>query len=160
MIEVPNSFRNLGQRPGNLSVGLTAAVDASTHTAAKAPATTAAVDALSDLLNANTWDSSDEVRHDEGQTSERWETYGYKDLLDELWSLVVRPIGRGVHYATHTQTVDTPDGPVETQVEEAEYYERPLTLDELNYLDQQARLKGRRPRQGDTDWVTKPDLRA
>lgn len=157
MVTISNSFRNLTQQAGNISPGLAAAVDAVTHRASpKSHAANLAVDALSDLLNNNAMDSDNALIIDVSRSTDRYETYGYPDRMAQLYALIKRPVGQGVHYSSRTATVDTPDGPVTTTIESAEYYTRPLTPEEIAYLDQEDRLKRLRPKPGDIDWITKP----
>jgi hypothetical protein len=159
MVTMSNSFRNLTQRPDNVSPQLAVRMDQSRQTApAGTPAASAAVDALTDLLSGAAAFGSDLVRPD-GPAEDRYDTYGHPDLLAQLWALVDRPVGKGVRTTTRTVTVETADGPVQTEVSEAQYYNRPLTQEEYLYLAAQERLKRRRVQPGDTDWLTKPELR-
>jgi hypothetical protein len=158
MVTVSNSFRNLTQRPENVSPQLAAQVDQCHQAPRSGPAATPAVDALSDLLSgAASFDSP--AIEAAGGTRDRYDTYGYPDLLAQLWALVIRPVGKGVHTTTRTVTVDTPNGPVQTEVSESEYYNRQLTPEEHLYLDQQERLKRRRVHPGDAQYLTHPELR-
>ncbi len=160
MVTMPSSLRNLTQRVDNISPALAIAVDAIKDQAApNSGAAHAAVDALSDLLNDTVAMNDNPLITSVSQTTDRYETYGSPDLLQQLFALIRRPVGQGVHYRTRTATVDTPSGPVTTQVQEAEYYDRPLTPEERMYLDQQDRLHRLRPKPGDIDWVTKPNMR-
>lgn len=157
MVTMSSSMRNLTQRPENISPQLAVRVDRSHQTASPAVPASSAVDALSDLLNGAALNSP-AVTVDGGRR-DRYDTYGYPDLLAELWAVVVRPVGKGVHTSTRTVTVDTPDGPVQTEVSDTEYYDRPLTEEERLYLAQQDRLKRRRSKPGEAGWLTHPDLR-
>ena len=160
MVTMPTSLRNLTQHAENISPALAIAIDAMKEQAAPTSGVTnAAVDALSDLLNDTAAMGDNPLITSVSQATDRYETYGSPDLLQQLFALIRRPVGQGVHYRTRTATVDTPSGPVTTSVQEAEYYDRPLTPEERMYLDQQDRLHRLRPKPGDIDWITKPDMR-
>jgi hypothetical protein len=157
MVTMSASMRNLTQ----VSVAATPrhAVRVDPGTALAAPgssAASAAVSALSDLLS----DAGEDPRVlSRGEAVDKYETYGHPDLLAELWALVVRPVGKGLKTTTRTVTVEGPNGPMDVQVSESTYYNRPLTQDELLYLAEQARLKNRKVRPSDARWLTHPELR-
>jgi hypothetical protein len=159
MVTMSSSFRNLTQRAANISPQLAVRADQSRAvTKAGSAEAAAAVDALSDLLTGANASGSELVRP-HGTVEDRYETYGYPDLLAQLWALVDRPVGKGVHTRTRTVTVETANGPVETEVSESEYYNRPLTEEEHLYLAAQDRLKRRRVKPGEAPWLTHPELR-
>lgn len=134
---------------------------APTSPAAPASPASAAVESLTSLIAAQA-DDDDTMLVLDSEFQETYELYGHPDHFQALLALLDRPVGVGVVRRSRTMTVLKSDGSfAQVQQSEAQYYQRQYTGDELQYLDQLDRLRGRRrARIGEMDFSLAPHKRS
>lgn len=154
MVVLPGNYRNLMQITSNVSPAVTTRVNATVRQAPGSARAQEAVDALNDLLSGEMLFGSDQIEP-VGERRTTIETHGHTDLLSRLWALVDRPVGKSVQRTYQTQAVETGFGTVYVEVQTgAEYVDRPLTPEEILYLQRKKQLRGDRPMPGDIAYVT------
>lgn len=120
----------------------------------------AAVDSLTSLIAAQAEADETMVVLD-SEYQETYELYGHPDHFQALLALLDRPVGVGVVRRSRTVNMLQADGSfVQVKQTEAQYYQRQYTSEELQYLDQLDRLRGKRPpRVGELDFPQAPSKR-